>query len=156
MIAYQRIRPYFFGIFTKTESVHCDLLKFHVCGCPVFVLEPKLQNDQNLPKWNRQARIVQFLGFSNGHSSLVANVCNLTTGNILPPFHLVFDELFETVICTIYDDNVFNAICNDLFELNRDLYAKDEHDDNGKPIYQPLHLEDVWIDEQGHLNRRHG
>ncbi len=30
-----------------------DLLRCHVWGCPVFVLEAKLQNDQKLPKWNR-------------------------------------------------------------------------------------------------------
>ena len=42
----------------------------------------------------------QFLGFSDDHSSLVANVNNLITGYISPQFHLVFDDLFETVICT--------------------------------------------------------
>ena len=64
--------------------------------------------------------------FSDEHSSLVANVRNLSTGYISTQFHLVFDDLFETVICTVDDEVVFDAICNDLFDLNRDWYAGDE------------------------------
>ena len=51
-----------------------DILRCHVWGCPVYVLEAKLQNDQKLPKWNRRARLGQFVGFSDEHSSMVANV----------------------------------------------------------------------------------
>jgi hypothetical protein len=45
-----------------------------VWGCPVFVLKAKLQKVHKLPKWNRQDRMGQFIGFSDTHSSLVANV----------------------------------------------------------------------------------
>ena len=72
----------------------------------------------------------QFLGFSNKHSSLVANVRNLSTGYISPQFHLVFDDLFETVVCLGEDDIVFDAICNNLFDLNREWYAEDEYHEN--------------------------
>ena len=51
------------------------------------------------------------------------NVSNLSTGYISPQFHFVFDDLFQMVIFTRDDDSVFNAICNDIFELNRDWYA---------------------------------
>ena len=84
----------------------------------------------------------------------MTNVINLSTGYISSQFHLVFDDLFETVICTKDDESVLNAICNDLFELNKDWYYEDEHDDNGKFIYQPPPLEDNWIDEQGRCNCR--
>ena len=50
-------------ILTKTKSNHRDLQRSHVWGCPVFVLEPKLQDDQKLPKWNRRSRLGQFIGF---------------------------------------------------------------------------------------------
>ena len=96
-----------------------------------------------------------FLGFSDDHSSLVKNVRNLSTGYISPQFHLVFDDLFETFICTKDDDNGFNKIYNDLFDSNRDWYAQDEHYDNVKLIQQPPPLEDVWLDEQGRRNFRH-
>jgi transposase InsO family protein len=61
-------------LLTKSKADHRDLLRSHVWGCPAIVLEPQLQNDQKLPKWNRRARVGQFLGFSDEHLSLVANV----------------------------------------------------------------------------------
>ena len=65
----------------------------------------------------------------------MVNFRNLSTGYISPQLHLVFDDLFETVILAKDYESVFNAICNDMFELNRDWYAKYEHNDNGKIIY---------------------
>jgi hypothetical protein len=61
-------------LLTKTKADHKDLLQTHVWGCPVFVLDPKLQDGKKIPKWNRRSRLGQFLGFSDEHSSLVANV----------------------------------------------------------------------------------
>ena len=73
-----------------------------------------------MPKCNRQARMGQFLGFSDEHYFLVANVCHLSTVYISSRFHLVFDDLFDTVIRSRDYESVFNAIFNDIFELNRD------------------------------------
>ena len=67
-------------LLTKNKSNHRDLRRSRVWVCPVYVLKAKLQNDQKLPKWNRQSRLGQFLGFSEEHSTLVANVLNLWTG----------------------------------------------------------------------------
>ncbi len=78
----------------------------------------------------------QFLGFSDENLSLVANVQNLSTGYISPQYHLVFDDLFEILICHGDNDNVIDGICNDLFDCSRDWYAKEEYDDNGKLIYR--------------------
>ncbi len=103
---------------TKERSDYMEILRCHVWGCLVYVLEPKLQNDQKLPKWNRRARLGQFVGFSDEHSSLVANVWHLTTGYISPHFHIVFDNLFETVNCKGVDDCVAESICNGLFQRN--------------------------------------
>ncbi len=77
---------------TCDRSDHCVIFHAPDWGCPVFVLEPKLQNDQKLPKWNRLSRMGQFLGFSDEHSSLVSNVRNLRTGYISPQYHLLFDD----------------------------------------------------------------
>ena len=60
--------------------------------------KPNLQDEQKLPKWNQRSRLGQFLGFSDEHSPLVENFRNLTTGYILPQYHVVFDDLFETAI----------------------------------------------------------
>ena len=97
----------------------------------------------------------RFWGISDNHSSLVEKRRNLITGYISPQFHLVFDDLFETVMRTKDDESVFNAICNYWFGLNNDWYAKDEHDDNGKLIYQSSTLEDVWLNEKGCRDCRH-
>ncbi len=50
-------------LLTKQKADHRNILRFHVWGCPSYVLEPKLQNGQKLPKWNRWSRLGQFLGY---------------------------------------------------------------------------------------------
>ncbi len=91
----------------------------------------------------------QFVGFSDEHSSLVANVQHLTTNFISPQFHVVFDGLFETDNRTGVDGPIIESICNDLFRLNRELYAEDELDKAGNLIYRPPPLHEVWLDEAG-------
>jgi len=113
----------------------------------VYVLEAKLQNDQKLPKKNRRDGLGQFVGFSNEHSSMVVNVQHLTTGYISPQFHVVFDDLFETVNRTGADDQVVESICNGLFQRNRESYAEDELDEVGNHIYRPPPNHEAWLDE---------
>jgi hypothetical protein len=95
----------------------------------------------------------QFVGFSDEHSSLVANVRHLTTNFISPQFHLVFDDLFETVNRIGVDDLVIESICDELFQLNRGLFAEEELNEAGNIIYQPPPLHEVWLDDAG---RRQG
>ena len=91
----------------------------------------------------------QFVGFSDKHSSLVANVRHLSTNFISPKFHVVFDCLFETVNRTGDDDTVIKSISQDLFQPNRELYAGEELDKASNLIYQPPPLHEVWLDEAG-------
>ncbi len=72
----------------------------------MYVLKAKLQNDQKLPKWNRRDHLGQFVGVLDEHSSMVANICHLTTRYISPQFHVDLDNLFGTVNCTGVDDCV--------------------------------------------------
>jgi hypothetical protein len=85
-------------LLTKSKADHHDLLRSYVWGCPAIVLEPSLQNDQKLPKWNWCACVGQFLGYSDAHSLLVANVQHMSTGHVSPQLYVVFDDLFETEI----------------------------------------------------------
>jgi uncharacterized protein (UPF0264 family) len=48
----------------------------------VYVLDATLQNGKKLPKWNKRARMTQFIDVSRSHSSTVALVRNLHTGYI--------------------------------------------------------------------------
>lgn len=84
-------------LFTGT-TVPCHKLRdLHVWGCPVFVLDPTLQQGKKLPRWQPRSRRGVFLGYSPFHSSDVPLVLNLQTGSISPQFHVVFDDAFTTV-----------------------------------------------------------
>ena len=61
------------------------------------------------------------MGFSDDHSSLVANVQHLTTGFVSPQYHVVFDDLFQTVISSGYDDALMDTICDNLFKYSPDV-----------------------------------
>lgn len=83
--------------FTKTD-VQGDLRKCHPFGCPVFVLEAKLQNHLAiLPKWDPRARVGVYLGHSPCHAGSVALVLNPKTLHVSPQYHVVFDDEFSTV-----------------------------------------------------------
>ncbi len=79
----------------------------------------------------------------------MANVQHLSTGHVSPQFHVVFDDLFETVICNGDNDAVANSICNGLFNWNLKLHVDDEFDADDVLIYIPLPLHDVWLNETG-------
>ena len=59
-------------------------------------------------------------GFSDEHSSLVANVQYLSTGYIPPQFYFVFGDLFETVIWQGDNDSTIEDTWSDIFVINRD------------------------------------
>jgi hypothetical protein len=133
---------------------HRDILRAHVWGCPVYVLDPKLQDGKKIPKWNRRARMGQFLGFSEEHSSLVANVRHLRTGHVSQQYHVVFDDHFHTVHSDGENDAYTNAICDMLWENNREVYAEDEFDSEGELIYEVPPLHDVWNDDEDAVRDR--
>jgi len=91
-------------VFTGSQIPRHKLRDLHVWGCPVFVLDPKLQQGQKLPRWEPRSRRGVFLGLSTTHSSDVPLVLNLQTGSISSQFHVVFDDLFSTVASIGADD----------------------------------------------------
>jgi hypothetical protein len=77
----------------------------------------------------------QFVGFSDEHSTLVANVHHSSTTFISPQFHVVFIDLFETVNRTGDYEPIIESIYQNLFRLDRELYAEEELDEAGNIIY---------------------
>jgi hypothetical protein len=71
------------------------LLDLHVWGCPVYVLDPKLQQGQKLPRWQPRSRQGIFMGLTTQHASNNPLVLNCKTGSITTQFHVVFDDLFR-------------------------------------------------------------
>jgi hypothetical protein len=92
-------------LFFGTQVPRHKLKDMHTWGCPVYVLDPKLQQGKKLPRWDPKARKGIFLGFSPHHASDVPLVLNLTTGHISPQYHVVFDDGFDTVISHSTTDN---------------------------------------------------
>ena len=129
---------------TKKKYEHQYLLRYHVWGCPVYVLDPKLQNHQKIPRRNHRSRLGEFLGFSNEHSSLVANVRKLQTGYTLPQYNVVVDDIFQTVFSSGKSDVILDSICNHLFEDNCDWYSEEEHEYD-KCIYHPCCIMCGWL-----------
>jgi hypothetical protein len=84
-------------LFTGSTIPRHKLRELHVWGCPVYVLDPTLQQGKKLPRWQPRSRRGVFLGYSPHHSSDVPLVLNLQTGSISPQFHVVFDDTFSTV-----------------------------------------------------------
>ena len=71
----------------------------HTWGCPAYVLEPKLQKGGvKIPKWAPRSRRGAFMGFSRLHSTMVGLILNLNTRSISPQFHVVFDDMFTSVV----------------------------------------------------------
>lgn len=105
-----RISP--FEHFTGTSATnHHHLQRLHVFGCPVYVLDPKLQDGKKLPKWSRRSRRGIYLGISRIHSTTVHLVLNPDTGHISPQYHVIFDDTFATVFSDgAFTDNVWNSL----------------------------------------------
>ena len=86
-----------FDLFTGVTVPRHKLKDLHTWGCPVFVLDPALQQGKKLPRWEPRARQGIFVGFSRLHSSDVPLILNPITKSITPQYHVIFDDEFSTV-----------------------------------------------------------
>jgi hypothetical protein len=135
-------------IFTKTK---CDsshfLQRLHVWGCPAYVLDPKLQDDKKLPKWSPRSSRGQFLGLSTDHSSNIGLILNLRTGYISPQFHVVYDDLFQTVPNVVRNRNeeieipFDQRLWDELFRSQRERYIDSDVDSHEIPDLHPDWME---------------
>jgi hypothetical protein len=66
--------------------------------CAVYVLDPRLRNNQKLPKWNPRTCVGRFLGFSCQHSSAVGLILNRCSGSVSLQFHCVYNKLSTMVL----------------------------------------------------------
>jgi hypothetical protein len=84
-------------IFTGSTVPCHRLLDLHIWGCPVYVLDPQMQQGRKLPRLQPISRRGVNLGLSLQHSSEVPLALNLQTGSIDTQYHVVFDGHFTTV-----------------------------------------------------------
>jgi hypothetical protein len=78
---------------------HIPVKTFHTLFCPVYVLDSRSQSagGPGPPKWEPRSRIGVYLGHSPFHASSMALVFNPKTGQVMPQYHVVFDDIFSTV-----------------------------------------------------------
>lgn len=79
------------------SKISANLKHFHTFGCPVFVLNHKLQAGNSIRPWLPRSRIGLYLGPSPKHARNVSLVLNLNTGLVSPQFHVAHDNFFESV-----------------------------------------------------------
>jgi hypothetical protein len=136
----------------KTANDYEHLRRAHTFGCPVFVLDPKLQSTGGkVPKWSPRSKRGMFLGISLDHATSIGRILNLITGSITPQFHVVYDDFFTTVpnadgaraqeeIDATMDWDVF-------LRDNAERYVLDEVDCHGNPLPVPP-LNDEWLTDE--------
>ena len=84
-------------VLLKTVVPRDALKNQHVWGEPTYVLDPCLQDGHKIPKFEPRARCGLYLRWLSRHVSTVPLVLNLTTGTILPQFHVVIDDWLTSV-----------------------------------------------------------
>eukprot|EP00956_Cyclotella_meneghiniana_P010938 scaffold15299_cov23-Cyclotella_meneghiniana.AAC.9 len=99
----------------------------------VYVLDPRLQDGKQIPKWDSKVQQGVFVGFSPDHSTNVPLVYNPKTQHISPQYHVIFDDHFTTVPALCTDEMERNEIFAQLFTSSwerfvdvEDLGASDE------------------------------
>ena len=90
-------------LFTGTKFTYHKIKDIHLWDCPVYVLDPTLQQGLKLLKWKPRYHHSIFFGFSPNHSSDVPLIINPDTRHTSPQFHVVFDDSFITVL-SLYPD----------------------------------------------------
>jgi hypothetical protein len=84
-------------LYHSTKLDHEVIRSARVWGCPVYVLDPTIQDGKKLPRWMPKSRRGQFVGRSKSHAGTVGLIRNLKTGSITTQFHVVYDDWFTTV-----------------------------------------------------------
>ena len=85
-------------IFTGTNFLRHKLKDIHMCGCTVYILDPRLQQGRKIQKRQPQSCHRILFRFSKNHSSDVLLIFKLYTGHIFPKFHVIFDDSFRILI----------------------------------------------------------
>jgi hypothetical protein len=78
-------------IFSSQKGKQDHFKFFHTFGCPVFVLDPKLQKGQCIPKCKPSARQAVYLGLHPDYSQTVPDALNLSSGLCSAQFHSIYD-----------------------------------------------------------------
>ncbi len=73
----------------------------------------------------------------------------MKTGFVSPQYHVVFDDLFETVFSSGVDDALVDSICKNLYGTSCKIYATNQYDAHDNLVHKPPPLDEVWLDAEG-------
>jgi hypothetical protein len=103
------------------EHSKCDQNDMHPLLCPVYVLDRRIQEGTPPPKWRKLATQKVYVGHLRHYSKSVPMVWDPKTKPVLPQFHFMFDDNFDTVQAP--DPNITQEDTMDrLFKTNRYKY----------------------------------
>jgi hypothetical protein len=88
--------------FCTTSSVP-TIQNQHHFGCSTYVLKKELQDHKKIRKSDR-TRIGINLGYSSRQALNVSLILNMQTGLVSPQYHCQYDDLFETSIQELRQD----------------------------------------------------
>jgi len=77
-----------YELFTGEEPPH-QLTDIHIFGCPVYILNKNLADNNGIPKWKSCAYSGIYISHSDHHAS---NVMLVWTKLVSPQYHVVFDK----------------------------------------------------------------
>ena len=115
--------------FAKTKVATNPNHWYHF-GCPVYVLDDKIQSGQKINKWSERARVGIYLGYSPQHARTVALVLSLSTGLVSPQFHVRADTRFQT-LRKAFDNEYPKSQWQDKCHFTQDD-SKDKHQTQDK------------------------
>ena len=78
------------------SPVDVNVKHYKPFGCPVYVLDPSIQEGKKAKKWTERSKVGIYLGQSPVHSRNVALVLT-ESGHVSPQFHVSFDPGFQTI-----------------------------------------------------------
>jgi hypothetical protein len=101
----------------------------HPLFCPVYVLDRRMQEGASPPKWTKRTTQKVYVGHLHHYSKSVPMVWDPKTKLVLPQFHVMFNNNFDTVQAP--EPNITQADTMDrLLKTNRYKYDDpfgDEH-----------------------------
>jgi hypothetical protein len=79
------------------ERSKLDQINMHPLFCQVYVLDRRTQEGTSPPKWTKRTTQKVYVGHLHHYSKSVPMVWDPKTKLVLPQFHVMFDDNFDTV-----------------------------------------------------------
>lgn len=111
------------------SEVVINQMHYKTFGCPVFVLNQKMQQGKPFDKWLKRSTVGIYLGPPFHHNRNIPFVLDRDTGLVSHQFHVIFVNELETVVEDKYDDQ---------WKLKAGFITQREHDEIQRKVEKIL------------------